>query len=160
MKTKDKTEPVQEPQQEGAGPEVEKRVIWTKPHPDAVYQTAADAMDSTGNKILASAMRALAKAEANGIDTILEPADVVAWLAGMAADITWLQDHIATYYDHQPYPYTRKRLQQDIPALVPEHQRKQCRWCGDWFLPQRSTGVYCQGGRCRQAAHEERRRVR
>jgi hypothetical protein len=91
---------------------------------------------------LATAFRKLAKADANGLDSLIVTTDVVAWLEQVKGNIEWLIDHIENYLD----------LQADIPVYVAEGRRKQCEWCGDWFVPERSTARFCKNA-CRQASY-------
>jgi hypothetical protein len=135
----------QEQREQPAGGEAsakpEGKVIWTRPHPNAVYQLAAEGMEKADDKILAEAFRKLAKADANGLDW-LTTVDVVEWLDEVKSHIDWLIHHIEHHLD----------LQADIPRLVPEAHRKQCEGCDKWFVPERSTKRYCSS-RCRQSAY-------
>jgi len=129
----------QEPREKPTKPEG--KVIWTRPHPNSLYQLAAEGMDRADDKILAEAFRKLAKAEANGLDW-LEPEAVVDWLEKVRGNIDWLIHHIEHHLD----------LQADIARLVPEQHRKQCEGCDKWFVPERSTRRFCSS-RCRQSAY-------
>jgi hypothetical protein len=135
----------QEPKEQPAGGEAsakpEGKVIWSRPHPNSLYQLAAEGMDRAYDKILAEAFRKLAKAEANGLDW-LTTADVVEWLEKVKGDIDWLIHHIEHHLD----------LQADIERLVSEQRRKQCEECDKWFVPERSTKRFCSN-RCRQSAY-------
>jgi hypothetical protein len=106
-------------------------------------------MEKSGNKILATAFRELAVAEANsnGSGSYLEASVVLDWLDSLQADLEWLRHHIQHDLD----------LQRDIQDLIPENLRKTCTHCGRWFVPQRSTAKYDTGA-CRQAAHKNRKR--
>lgn len=119
----------------------EGKVLWSRPHPHSVYQLAAEAMERADDKILATAFRRLAKADANGVGWILATSDVVDWLEQVRGNIDRLVHHIEHHLD----------LQADIPRFVPETQRRQCEECGDWFVPERSTARFCKNA-CRQAA--------
>jgi hypothetical protein len=136
----------QEPKEQPPTPEQpptkpEGKVIWSRPHPNSVYQLAAEGMERADDKILAEAFRKLAKADANGLDW-LTTADVVEWLEKVRGDIDWLIYHIEHHLD----------LQADIARLVPEARRKQCEECDKWFVPERSTARFCSNA-CRQSAY-------
>ena len=118
------------------------RVLWASPGEGSVYMKAKEAMVAAEEKILATAMRSLALIQANDKTEVLNPADVIEWLESMKSNIEWLKHHIQHDLD----------LQRDIPALVPEHLRKQCEQCGRWFVPKRSTAKY-DTDNCRQKAH-------
>lgn len=120
----------------------EGRVVWSRPHPSSVYQLAVDAMEQADDKILATAFRKLAKAEANGLDGLIVTTDVIDWLEQVKGNIDWLVHHIEHHLD----------LQADIPAFVAEARRKECEWCGSWFMPERSTARFCKNA-CRQASY-------
>jgi hypothetical protein len=81
----------------------EGKVIWSKPHPRSVYQLAVDAMEQADDKILATAFRKLARADANGLDSLIVTSDVVEWLERVKGNIEWLIDHIENY----PRPSSR-----------------------------------------------------
>lgn len=125
-------------------PDLPVRQLWTKPSQASVYVLARAAMEEAGNAILATAMRRLAVAEANGAD--FEPEDVIEWLGTLHDDIEWLQDHIRT----------NLHVQRDIEAFVVPEKRRQCAHCQRWFLPIRTTGQFCRSA-CRVAAHRARR---
>jgi hypothetical protein len=135
-----KQERKEQPAGGGASDKPEGKVIWTKPHPNSLYQLAAEGMKKADDKILAEAFRKLAKADANGLDW-LTTADVVEWLEKVKGNIDWLIHHIEHHLD----------LQADIPRLVPERS-KQCEGCARWFVPERSTARFCSS-RCRQSAY-------
>lgn len=138
-----------EPPEGVEGSQQEWETNWKGPHPDSVLAMAVTAMQSAGNKILATALKRLAIAEANGLfgegDSRMDERDVLVWLDDMKADIDWLKHHIEFHLD----------LQRDIPRLVPS--ARQCSYveCDRWYIPGSASQRYC----C--VAHREaQRRIR
>lgn len=128
--------------------EVERKVIYHAPHSYSVWSLAANAMDETGNAILATAFRRLARAYAREEgNTLPDVTEVVEWLEQVRTDISWLQDHLLNHLE----------LQRDVERLVPESHRLQCAQCDRWFIPVRKSAEFC-GSPCRQAAYRDRRR--
>jgi len=123
------------------------RIIWSRPSPNSVYKLAAEAMLRAENQVLESVMRRLARAEANGVSKMLAKEDILAWLDEFEEHIHWLRTFIREHKD----------VQDEIEEVLPAKARRQCDWCGNWFVPMRKTARFCQPAH-RVAHHRQERR--
>ena len=129
----------------------EKRVRWYPPHPRAVNLLAAKAMEDTGDRIVAEALRRIAKADAQDRAVpnqyiVPERPDVIEWLESLKSEID-LAIHIL---QTQPDPV------EDLTRSLPEELKAECEQCGKTFIPQRANRAsYCSNA-CRQKAYRGR----
>jgi len=104
-------------------------------------------MSRANDQILESLMRRLARAEANGVSKMLSKDDVITWLDELEGHIQYLRGYLATH----------ESVQDEIADILPETARRRCEWCGDWFVPHRSTARFCKDAH-RVAHHRQQRR--
>lgn len=133
-----------------------KRVMWYPPNPNDVSMLMAATLDETGNKILAKALRDIAKGQAlqwahpRSYDMCRIPEgrdDVITWLEQMRHDI----DHAIRMLRTQPMAAPQFLLDQ----IGPDYQAE-CAQCRETFIPNRRTARYCSDA-CRQRAHRARK---
>jgi hypothetical protein len=130
---------------------VKKRVRWYPPHPGQVSKLLSDVFDETGNKILAKAMRDLAKCEAVGeanpgqYRELPERREVIEWLEEMRSDIDLAIWELTNRHDAPRVIFDR----------VPDQYKTECGTCGRVFIPERQSARFCSDA-CRQRAHRER----
>jgi len=131
-----KPEPEQEPL---------RRTIWSRPDENSVYLTASKHIENLDDKILASALKKLAVADANsgGIDGHA----VIEWLETHISHVEWVIHHIQHDLD----------IQRSIQELLPETMKRQCEECETWFIPNRADQKF-HSNVCRQSAYRKRRR--
>lgn len=152
MVDKDQEQQQDQDQLEQQPEPAQEKVLWKSPHPNSALMVAAEAMERAEDKILATAFRRLAVAEANrglgGRDNLLDYTGIRTWLEEVRSNIDWLLAHI---HDDE--------FTLDLQEETSKHRKaKQCEWCGKWFIPERSTGKYCRPSHNVAAAKAKRRR--